>query len=124
MVHHSCYLILSVIMNASWLVLHRLPLALQLAPWRVLGALRQELADPGAGVPQLVQCSSHCTLCAFHNFQAVHCVLGWAWHRNKRNNGKRGWEGERPRETESSEKKAFRIGMDGKKERKINFNSK
>jgi hypothetical protein len=54
MVHHSCYLILSVIMNALWLVLRSLPLPLQPVPGRVLRALRQELADPGPAVPKLV----------------------------------------------------------------------
>ena len=54
MVHHSCYLILSVIVNAVWLVLRGLALPLNPIPWRVLLALRQELAHPRPAVPKVV----------------------------------------------------------------------
>ena len=47
-------LILSVIVNALWLVLRGLALPLNPIPWRVLLALRQELAHPRPAVPKVV----------------------------------------------------------------------
>ena len=84
MVHHSCYLNISfeadrLLFFGSWAVCRS---RLSCTPWRVLGALTQELRNSRSAETFVAECfGGFPALLAQHDLQAAeHSSLGWAGH--------------------------------------------
>ena len=84
MVHHLCYLILSVIVNALWLVLCGLALPLNPTPGRVLLALRPKLAHPRPAVAEVVECLTHSRLIGLDHLEPADFELRRSGNRVQR----------------------------------------
>ena len=80
MVHHSCHLILSVIVNALWLVLRALTLPLDPTPRWALLALCPELAYPRPGVALAAEGLPDLSLVGLDDLQPAHFELRGARH--------------------------------------------
>ena len=97
MVHHSCYLNISLEADRLlfFLVLGRLPFALSCTPWRVLGALTQELRNSRSAETFVAECFPDFHVASQHDLQAqgtpsgmgraffrlVVAGFGWSWLR-------------------------------------------
>ena len=65
---------------AFFLVLGRLPFALSCTPWRVLGALTQELRNSRSAETFVAECFPDFHVASQHDLQAQALHLGWAGH--------------------------------------------
>ena len=65
---------------AFFLVLGRLPFALSCTPWRVLGALTQELRSSRSAETFVAECFPDFHVASQHDLQAQALHLGWAGH--------------------------------------------
>ena len=71
---------LAKVLGLSTLGLGRLPFALSCTPWRVLGALTQELRNSRSAETFVAECFPDFHVASQHDLQAQALHLGWAGH--------------------------------------------